>query len=454
MTPVNILNQIIPGIRETRTPFTVGLLWALTTWVACSLLPAHVWHKAVFHQAGTQLGKLPAEVLIGLAALLIYIFGILMQGIGSGISRLGWPVLMIAYALYIAYLLVDVLLRLTIAAMMVASVLLLCASALRYRRVRPSSFWDSVEASATSAVIPMTRRFHRLVTFYREAIESHRALFEELSHEDLEAYYASHPAFLGEKIHELDQPVLYEAALRAGLTLPEIAAEQDSATGGIPGAAKSLSDLRLHRHQHDREDGDIRRALITKLNRSREAREAFAAVLDLSAQRDSLHRRLEQADHQLRSTCQELYAEYDRVRAEGEFRTGIAFPVAALIAAVAAKWHAEFNTGHGHGPFYTLIGVAALAWIVIGFGGSRQTGAAKRMLYAAIRDKTITVADDQHVGEPIFVYKPLPDISRPALLRHAVRTRTRRMARRPLEWILPELRPNTQPLPEPAEPPN
>jgi hypothetical protein len=36
-------------------------------------------------------------------------------------------------------------------------------------------------------------------------IESHRALFDDLSHEDLEVYYANHPDFFGEKILELDQ---------------------------------------------------------------------------------------------------------------------------------------------------------------------------------------------------------------------------------------------------------
>src|SRR5262249_35919692 len=155
-------------------------------------------------------------------------------------------------------------------------------------------------------------------------------------------------------------------------------------------------------------------------NRSRNAREAFTRVLDLSAHRDALRRQLEQADHQLRSTRPELYAEYDRVRAEGEFRTGVALPLAALIAVAAYKWHLEFNIRSETTVFYTVVGVPAFVWIVIGRAGKEQTNNAKRMLYAAIREKTVILTQQAKVGETIFVYKPLPEINRPAVIRYAV----------------------------------
>ena len=81
-----------------------------------------------------------------------------------------------------------------------------------------------------------------------------------------------------------------------------------------------------------------------------------------------------------------------------------------------------------------------------------QTNAAKRLLYAAIRNKTITLEREDPVGEPIFIYKRPPDIPRPAVLRYAIKGRLRRWAYKPAQWIFPELRAANEVASGPAEP--
>jgi hypothetical protein len=37
---MNIFSQVVPGLRDTRTPFAVGVLWAATGWMVISCSPS------------------------------------------------------------------------------------------------------------------------------------------------------------------------------------------------------------------------------------------------------------------------------------------------------------------------------------------------------------------------------------------------------------------------------
>ncbi|MGC5033964.1 hypothetical protein [Micromonospora sp. DT229] len=76
---MNILSQIVPGLRDARTPFAVGLIWAITGWLAMSLLPRSVMDEPIIADAVAQIRMLPTEVAISVAAFLIYISGILLN---------------------------------------------------------------------------------------------------------------------------------------------------------------------------------------------------------------------------------------------------------------------------------------------------------------------------------------------------------------------------------------
>ena len=70
---MNILSQIVPGVREARTPFAIGVLWALTGWLGCSFLPQKVWQAGEVTQLASQAAKIPNEAKLALATFLVYV---------------------------------------------------------------------------------------------------------------------------------------------------------------------------------------------------------------------------------------------------------------------------------------------------------------------------------------------------------------------------------------------
>src|SRR5262249_55245273 len=84
---MNVLAQIIPGIRETRTPLVVGILWVGVAWVLSFLVPRHVWQFDALNTPIHQIQRLPTEVVVSITLLLIYIFGVILDFVGAFIRK-------------------------------------------------------------------------------------------------------------------------------------------------------------------------------------------------------------------------------------------------------------------------------------------------------------------------------------------------------------------------------
>ncbi|WP_433228919.1 hypothetical protein ACQP2H_23650 [Micromonospora sp. CA-248260] len=435
---MNVLSQIIPGVREARTPLAIGVIWSIIAWIACSLAPKEVWQKDVFAGAASQIGKIPTEALIGIAALIVYLVGIFLQSVGEAVSKLAIPTILAGSAIVLFIALIPAIMELALTCITVCAILLFAVAGLRHHRIKSGTYWTTVEDTLTAAWQNLINYIEHSWLSYRNSRETRHSIFNEICADSLEDYYASNPGFLEEKVKELTHSSLHQAALGTNLTLEEAYAEGNHKEV-IPAHLKTLADLRLHLANAEEYDNGIRIALIKKLKRDRQARVGLTQVLDLSAYQDWLIRRLDRVDHELRSTRPELYLEYDRIRSEGEFRRGISFPLGALIAIICYKWHLTFNA---LGPkallWGPLIGSVAV-WLVVHSAGTSQTDRAARMLYAAVRDKTIELPDETPFGEPIFVFRPLPEVRRPATVTFVAKNRLQKLLRRPLQRIFPEL---------------
>ncbi|MCN0154589.1 hypothetical protein [Salinispora arenicola] len=446
---MGILSQIIPGLRDARTPLAIGALWAIIGWLACSFAPAEVWKKDFFATAASQLDKLPVEVLITAMAFIVYLVGVVMQSIGAAITRFALPTFFAICGLLVLSTLVAVLAEAIAMVAAITAATLIAASLLRRRRLKSGSFWSVLEDTALESVRRIYIYSERAWRGYRTSRESHQAAFDEMTLESLEAYYNANPTFLEEKVEELTHSSLQHAALSVDLTLEEVYAETPQEEP-LPPGLKSLADLRLHLADPEKHDSGIRRALRKKLHRERDARTALTQVLELSGYRDWLRRRLEQADHELRSAKPELYLDYGRMRAEGEFRSGISFPLAALIALAAYKWHLLFNAGGPTQILWALLAFALVVLIVLNNAGSQQQDNARLLLYSVVRNKTIQLSEESPFGEPIFAFRPLPEVQRSPTIGSAVRRRVRAVVRKPLQRIFPELSQENTQLPAPT----
>ncbi|MEU8217311.1 hypothetical protein AB0C47_16240 [Micromonospora taraxaci] len=449
---MGILSQIIPGLRDARTPSAVGALWALTAWLASSFAPPNVWEKDFFAAVGSQVGSLPVEVAIGGAAFLVYLIGVVMQSIGSAITRFAIPAIFAACGIVIFLALLRVLFEMFVTLVALAVALSLFISWLRYRRLKSSikNYWAVFEDTNVELLMLPVNFAERKWREYLSTRETRQGIFEEIALETLEQHFTAHPGLLEEKVHELPHSSLHSAAVAVGLTIEEIYAEVPQ-EAPLPANIKSVADLRLHLGDADKYDIQVRPALIKKLKSDREALAALMGVLDLTAYRGWLRRNLERADHELRSKP-ELFLEYDRMRAEGEFRSGISFPLAALVALAGYKWHLLFNSSGPMQILWGLLAFALLVWIVVNNAGSSQQDEARRLLHVAVRNKTLTLSNEIPFGEPIFAIHPLPEVRRAATVRSAAKERIRIGVRKPLQRLFPELSPEKKEEASPQEP--
>ncbi|MCX5064663.1 hypothetical protein OOJ91_02110 [Micromonospora lupini] len=434
---MNVLSQIIPGIREARTPLAIGSIWSIAAWVGCSLAPKEVWQQEIFSTAADQISKVPPEALIGIAALLIYLVGVFLQSMGEAISRFSIPLIFAGVGIVITLVLASAIFRLAVVLLPTGVVTLLAVAALRHHRLRSGTYWATVEDTLSSAWSNLLVYVEEHWIRYRTARATSDSLFNELCAESLEDYYVSNPSFLEDRVNELTHSSLHQAALGASLTLEEAHAEgmQDEE---LPSRVKTLADLRLHLQDVEKYDESVRKALIKKLKRERQARAGLSQVLELNSYHDWLRRRLNRADHDLRSKA-ELYMEYDRIRAEGEFRKGISLPLGALAAILCYKWHLTFNASGPKILLWGLLASAIVVWLVVHAAGASQADKATRLLYAAVRDRTVAMTQETPFGEPIFVFQPLPNIKRTETVKSAASNRLRRLLRQPLQRIFPEL---------------
>jgi hypothetical protein len=113
--------------------------------------------------------------------------------------------------------------------------------------------------------------------------------------------------------------------------------------------------------------------------------------------------RVERAHVQLRAQHEGVYNEYDRLRAEGEFRTAIAVPFVALLSSISYLLIDELHvSGDRRSVFYVVVGVTGL--FMLAAGGGKKSEAAS-LLYASVRQQLVVNADARSYGIEYFPVK-------------------------------------------------
>ncbi|MEV4139371.1 hypothetical protein AB0J72_45325 [Dactylosporangium sp. NPDC049742] len=414
---MNLLGQFLPGVREVRTPLVVGVLWSLAAWVASALLPEKVWQREAIQTAGRQIGKLPVELVISIIILLIYLLGVLLQSIGAAVRTVLSFVATLGIPLFVVFVVAQFAFKFLIACILFLVILCLAQAWLRYRRVRPESYQVALEDTVTAGLLYAHSVVLQLIHAVRFATESDRQLFDELVDSEFESYFGENSDFLSRTVNEIEQGLLYQGAISVGLTLEEVHAVSNAEDRG-DFRVKSLADLWMLRRRRENSDSDVRRALLRKLETSQVARAAFVrSVLEFDELRVRLRRRLNRAERRLRENQPEQYLEYDRLKAEGEFRSGVAVPLMVLLAALAYRWHLEFDAKDSPDVLWWLIVGAFAAGTIMIYAGDAQARKARMILYDSVRTGVIELQNDERFGQHVFVFKPTPKIERRALIK-------------------------------------
>ncbi|WP_097319074.1 hypothetical protein [Paractinoplanes atraurantiacus] len=437
---MNILSQIVPGLRDARTPFSVGLIWAITGWLAASLLPSAVWDKTIFADASTQIAKLPTEVTISVAVFFVYVAGILLNAALGAIRAL----VMFAAGLAGVVLVLVVMLavaRFFLVYVFCALMIVALWALLRWKRLATGTYWSSLEDCLGTVFRVIAGKADQAYAHMRHAYEADSPIFDELVDQELELYFDRNPEFLPDAVAKLSRKALYQTSNAVGVTLADVHAVADPHQRQRFQALRNLDDLHLSRRKSaDHADDDLRQVLREHLSNSADARRAFArSALDYSELRGILRRRLERAELVLRSEKPDVFMDYDRVRAEGELRAAVGLPVAALLAIAAYKWHLVFHADKSMTPFYWLCGGAILIGVVLHGTGESLIKKSNRMLYISVRTELITIKQDEGFNEGVFVFSERPaGLARTSIARFVVRQATREATERIASRILPK----------------
>ncbi|MFG1741117.1 hypothetical protein ACGFLT_24130 [Micromonospora chalcea] len=434
---------MVPGLRDTRTPFSVGLLWSGTFWLIFFLIPEQDWRDSRIKPVVEPLQVLPDQLLLAFGIFLIYLLGVLLEMF----SRIFWGLCMVALVLIFLFLVFapfrsagaafSLILVILIA---FATYVALAASRTRrklvdepYRKVLEDTALQSLESVGGGMVA-----FFRQV---REIAEPDYGNFQELLKADLELAFGENKRILDNALKVLTSETLSKAAEAVHLSNREV---YPFATGEQRPKIARADDISLLGF-YIRRDDDIaeiaRLAMAQKLKEDSAAQVEFAgAVFNLKAQRDRLRARMEQAEVALRVNYKDLHNEIDRVRSEGEFRKGVAWPLMAfLIAAVLTIYDfLGFRVTLGAG---VMLGVAAVgAGAMIHAAGVERTRRASQLLYACLLQNLVGVTREKLYGDELFIPLERPRIERAPEIRRKIKEIAREAALQRLNQIASRLR--------------
>jgi hypothetical protein len=135
-----------------------------------------------------------------------------------------------------------------------------------------------------------------------------------------------------------------------------------------------------------------------------EARWRFARVVyNMDALLASLTDRLKDAKIGLQREHNELYQEYDRRLAEGEFRQGVSIPLIGILVSTSVLFLNMFSIDLKQSVVQLLVGAASIAGGTVHAAGTHKVKEAAAHLYGCINRDYVGL-DHRHIfGSEMFV---------------------------------------------------
>jgi hypothetical protein len=212
---LGLLSQVLPGLRDLRTPLAVGALWTLAGAFGIPLLPTAVLREleGIGRDIEQAFSSVPTVALGSFAALGVYLLGVAMSLVGSKVTRLMGvaitpPIIGVAVFATMAYFLWRAALLLVV----VASLVVLSWNwASWHLEGRSGSFADHLARNLRFAAdeIPSALRdaFEVLVAMWNPTREQVRYFLQQ----DLERQVDASPDLLRELIDHLSDYGLVHA---------------------------------------------------------------------------------------------------------------------------------------------------------------------------------------------------------------------------------------------------
>ncbi|MEH1130671.1 hypothetical protein [Micromonospora sp. CPCC 206061] len=455
------MSQVIPGLRDTRTPLAVGALWVIALWIGFALIPDSTLEPSKVQVMISPLKAVPIELTVAIGILVTYVFGIFMEMLSRHFRKLlfgsflvGWTVMMMI--VLGTEPLLDQFWSIITSLVSVLAVMFAAVTVVEFVRLRKSaSMGDAVAYSVEETARVFVEFFARRYRDIRAIFRPDRGSFEELLGIELEDIFGNDPEMLLNAMRQINGGVLSDAAVSMGLSVEKL---HDAASGEQRTKIQALrpDDLIRYILRDDPEmEALARGVMLQEITTYPAARRAFAATIyNMDALKENLHVRLDQAEVDLRANAPDLFQEYDRLRAEGEFRRGVSLPMCAILSGLGVLLFDLFSLRLTTSWLVTLLAAAAVVGLTLHSAGSRRLTEANRLLYSCVKRGKANLGERRLFGSELFIPTETTVLPRTSLVSYKIREVRNALILRTLGWALSKLRAQTRctTCGQPAEP--
>jgi len=378
-----------------------GSVWALVGALLFRYLPDRVEHGELARSIEAAVVATPVPLVVGIGLFGAYLLGIVLTQLGQILLRVvnGLANLMpIAVVVFIILWFLASFLRLLLVAIAALAVLSWHES----KNSGGVKYVDLLSLAFTRLCLSCLRfcsdRWQQLKMAWDPSREQIALMVKEESARTL----ASSDSVRSSLIGRIPQGLLFDAVRATNLQEAEfqrVLAVQAPALTSVP-LARAVRKIK----RMPEVEAIIRAALDAKVATHSEARHALiSAVVNTTRLQADVRNRVDRAHVELRANHEAVYNEYDRLRAEGEFRTGIALPLTALTFALGYLVVDELGVSPDNDVWvYVVAAVAGLAMLTAGNGKKSE---AANLLYSSVRQQLVLTTDTRTYGLEFFPIK-------------------------------------------------
>jgi hypothetical protein len=379
----------------------VGAIWVLAGALLYRFLPVELRHGELVKEVQQAVKVLPNAVVIGVCVFAVYLLGIVLTEVGRMTEQIVigmWNIVPILAVVVVSFVLTLAFLRHVI----IATVLIAFLAWLKWRTLSGVQYLDYLSQVLTRGLLSVVRFTSDSWQDLQNAWDPSRAQVDYMVKEETNRILATSAEIRSRLLSRLPVRLLPDAIRATNLQDADFQRELRSMQPPIQQLPLKQAVRRL---KSSPEIADVVRVAIdAKIAGNDQARQNFIAkVVNTTRLRTDVRNRVERAHVQLRAQHEGVYNEYDRLRAEGEFRTAIAVPFVALLSTISYLLIHELQiTGDSRYLFYVAVGVTGLFMLAAGDGKKSE---AANLLYSSVRQQLVVNADTRTYGIEYFPVK-------------------------------------------------
>lgn len=327
---MNILTELLPGARQLRAPLAIGYLWLFAVWINDSRLPHNIRHSDLVVRAVADAYVMTPLLLIVITSFVAYVVGLLMQIFDDFIVKV------MAIVTPIAFLLACMALVVFLWPVSVPTAAIIIGLSLWWRRRAKELVIPEIKQRLISITLPVAEVVYTLLETTQRIWFPARLVKNKLVSEKLAELLDRNPDARQQFCDTLTLVRLRIACHVAGLSAGSVSLT--TSEGDVVNVSKAAARVTI-----DRENEHIlRQYLLERLEESHEtSAEVAFRVMHKADVRGLIDRALENTESWLRAEKPNVFEACDRLRAEAEFRCGLAVPLAAVFCSICALFTAN-----------------------------------------------------------------------------------------------------------------